>query len=125
MYYEESGCWLGLTSETEDQKIQQALDVLQGACLKKNHQSCLLAGEVALQLYKKDTKGQSQMLNTAMQFFQQGCELNDLNNCAQLTLTYQEATKTSLLKTCSLKQEQRSEMFLREPYKTMCTEVTE
>ncbi len=125
MYYEKSGCWLDLTSEKEDQKIQLVLDVLQGACAKRNHQSCLLAGEVALQVYSQDTKGQSKMINTALQFFQQGCEFNDLNNCAQLTLTYQEISKTSLLKTCSLEKEQRSEMFRREPYKTMCNEVTE
>lgn len=121
-YPEESGCWLGITSETEEQKIQSALDVLQGACSKKNHQSCLLAGEVAFELYKQDTKKQSNMLKTAIQFFQQGCELNDINNCAQLTIAYEEAAKTSLQKTCSLKQEQRSEKFRREPYKSMCPE---
>ena len=121
-YPEEAGCWLDITSETEDQKIQRALDVLHDACSKKNHQSCLLAGEVALELYKQDTKKQHNMLNAAIQSFQQGCELNDINNCAQLTIAYQEAAKTSLLKTCSLKQEQRSEMFRRDPYKSMCQE---
>ena len=56
-YPEESGCWLDIMGNRRT-KIQRALDVLQGACSRKNHQSCLLAGEVALGFISKTQKNE-------------------------------------------------------------------
>jgi hypothetical protein len=121
----ETGCWIDSTAETTEEKlIQSSIETLENTCNKKHAESCILAGEISLEIYKKDPQN-TEMLNKAIHFFSQGCELNHTTSCAKLTVVYQTASKITLEKTCSLQKiTPNTDLFIREPYKSLCTQDT-